>query len=161
MPCFPPAPATTKWAPIFNGPAATPVRNRLLSRWFGRTARPDRRRFLPVVALGLFKLVSHFVVAAAGAEHAIVCSKAERIWSYEWMRFKRSGLVARYTKLGGAEHELMASDLRSGVGMHSDHRYWAFFFEIDHPEVVLPARLPEPGLGRQAAFQPLPLKRSA
>jgi len=30
-----------------------------------------------------------------------------------------------------------------------------------HPEVVLPARLPEPGLGRQAAFQPLPLKRSA
>ena len=121
----------------------------------------DSRRFLPVVALGLFKLVSHFVVAAAGAEHAIVCSKAERIWSYEWMRFKRSGLVARYTKLGGAEHELMASDLRSGVGRHSDHRYWAFFFEIDHPEVVLPTRLPEPGLRRQAMFEPLPLKRSA
>jgi len=75
------------------------------------------------------------------------------------MRFRRTGIVARYTKLGGCEHELLASDLRSGVGMHSDHRYWAFFFEIDHPEVVLPARLPEPGLGNQAAFQPL--KRSA
>ncbi|TMB00530.1 MAG: hypothetical protein E6J70_10265 [Deltaproteobacteria bacterium] len=77
------------------------------------------------------------------------------------MRFKRTGIVARYTKLGGCEHELLASDLRSGVGMHSSHRYWAFFFEIDHPEVVLPARLPEPGLGNQAAFQQLPLKRSA
>jgi len=121
----------------------------------------DSRRFLPVVALGLFKLVSHFVVAATGAEHAIVCSKPERIWSYEWMRFKRTGIVARYTKLGGCEHELLSSDLRRGVGMHSDHRYWAFFFEIDHPEVMLPARLPEPGLGNQAAFQQLPLKRSA
>ena len=121
----------------------------------------NSKRFLPVVALGLFKLVSHFVVAATGAEHAIVCSKAERIWSYEWMRFRRTGIVARYTKLGGCEHELLTCDLRSGVGMHSDHRYWAFFFEIDHPEVVLPTRLPEPGLRRQAMFEPLPLKRSA
>src|SRR5438128_5036455 len=121
----------------------------------------DSKRFLPVVALGLFKLFSHFVVAATGAEHAIVCSKPERIWSYEWMRFRRTGTVARYTKLGGCEHELLTSDLRSGVGMHSDHRYWAFFFEIGHPEVVLPARPPEPGLGYQAAVPPLPLKRSA
>jgi len=121
----------------------------------------DSKRFLPVVALGLFKLVSHFVVAATGAEHAVVCCKAERIWSYEWMRFRRTRIVARYTKLGGCEHELLSCDLSSGVGVHSDHRYWTFFFEIDHPEVVLPARLPEPGFVNQEAFQPLPLKRSA
>lgn len=102
-------------------------------------------RFLPAVALGLFKLAVNFV-CELGASYAVVCSRPERVLSYVWLRFERSGLVAPYVKLGGAEHELLACDLRGGLRRYRDHRYWDFFIEQDHPQVVLPHPVPPLGL---------------
>jgi N-acyl-L-homoserine lactone synthetase len=118
------------------------------------------RRFLPVVAMGLFKLICHFV-KQLDVQHVVVCSKPERVWTYQWMRFERSGLVARYAKLGGAEHELLFADLEGGIARHRDHRYWQFFFEIDHREVALPDHTPALGLGSAHPVERPALRRFA
>jgi N-acyl-L-homoserine lactone synthetase len=110
---------------------------------------PDHRhsrRFLPVVALGLYKLVCRFT-RQLGTTDVVICAKPERSWAYQWLAFTRSGLTARYTKLGGAEHQLMTCDVRNGMQRHRDHRYWDFVFEIEHPEVTLPETIPPLGVG--------------
>lgn len=105
------------------------------------------RRFLPVVALGLYKLVGRFM-RQLGTTDVVICSKPERSWAYQWLAFVPSGLTARYTKLGDAEHTLMTCDVRGGMQRHRDHRYWDFVFEMDHPEISLPVRVPRLGLVR-------------
>ena len=112
------------------------------------------RRFLPVVAMGLFKLVCNFV-RQVDAQYVVVCAKAERVWTYEWLKFQRLGMACEYAKLAGARHELMAADLNGGIARHSDHRYWDFFFETDHAEVVLPDRIPDVGVGTRPLLQPV------
>jgi hypothetical protein len=124
---------------------------------------PDHRhsrRFLPVVALGLYKLVCRFTRQLRLTD-VVICARPERSWAYQWLAFSRSGLTARYTKLGNAEHELMTCDIRGGMKKHRDHRYWDFVFEIDHPEVVLPATVPAPGLGRGTHVDGELVQRSA
>src|SRR5213594_1273214 len=44
------------------------------------------RTFLPVVSLGLFKLVHQFL-RRIEAHYMVVCSRPERLWTFEWMRF--------------------------------------------------------------------------
>src|SRR5437879_6262161 len=58
---------------------------------------------------------------------------------------------------------LLAEDVRTGeaVGSLRVTPRAAGRLRPEEAFAVPPARLPEPGLGRQAAFQPLPLKRSA
>jgi hypothetical protein len=124
---------------------------------------PDHRhsrRFLPVVALGLYKLVCQFTRQLRTTD-VVICAKPERSWAYQWLAFARSGLTAHYTKLGNAEHELMTCDVRGGMQKHRDHRYWDFVFEIEHPEIVLPARVPALGLGRHNHVEDERVQRSA
>ena len=125
---------------------------------------PEHRRgqgVMPAVSFGLFKLMMNFVMNQLGAEYIVVCSKEERIWTYEWLRFQRSGIVARYTKLGNAEHELLTMDLRRRLAEHSDHRLFEFIFESDHPEVSLPDTVPGLGPDADNPHAPLLIARSA
>lgn len=103
------------------------------------------KTFLPVVSLGLFKLVRDFS-ARIGIRHLIVCSKAERMWTYEWMRFKTTGKRARYSKLNDAEHELISLDLVRCFEGAEDHPFYGFFRDARYQEVEVPARIPSPGL---------------
>jgi hypothetical protein len=49
----------------------------------------------------------------------------------------------------------LAADLNGGIARHNDHRYWDFFFETDHAEVVLPDRIPDVGVGARPLLQPV------
>ena len=109
---------------------------------------PDHRhsrRFLPPVALGLYKLVSQ-LVRRVGADYVVICAKPERSWSYRWLGFEPTGLSTRYGKLGATEHDLLTCDLRRDMQALRRHRYWDFVFRMDHPEVVMPPTLPDLGL---------------
>src|SRR2546426_3673550 len=103
-------------------------------------------RFLPVVALGLYKLVCHFT-RQLGASHVVICSKPERSFAYQRLGFTSTGLTARYTKLANAEHQLLTCDVRGDMEHHRAHRYWEFVFETDHPEVAVPRCIPPLGIG--------------
>ncbi|MGH9363352.1 MAG: N-acyl amino acid synthase FeeM domain-containing protein, partial [Thermoanaerobaculia bacterium] len=105
----------------------------------------DSKRFLPAVALGLLKLGMHFV-RFVGADRVVVCSRLDRAQTYTWLCFRPTGLVGAYRPLDGAEHAVLTCDLRGGLAPHRDHRYWAFFVAIAHPEIVLPARVPPLGI---------------
>jgi hypothetical protein len=108
---------------------------------------PEYRKgktFLPSVSLGLFKMV-WLIMRKTGARHMVVASKAERIWTYEWLCFSRTGIVARYEKLANAEHELLAADFRA-VSDLGGHPFKEFFVDIDYRECIVPARLPGFGL---------------
>ena len=125
---------------------------------------PEHRRgdkLMPAVSFGLFKMMINFVMDRLGAEYVVVCSKEERIWTYEWLRFQRSGIVARYTKLGDAEHELLTMDLRRRLAEHRDHRLWDFLFETEYPEITVPTVIPGLGASRTLAPEPMPLARIA
>jgi len=125
---------------------------------------PAHRRgekIMPAVSFGLFKLMMNFVMNRLGAEYIVVCSTEERIWTYEWLRFQRSGIVARYTKLGNKEHELLTMDLRRRLAEHSDHRLFEFIFETDHSEVSAPTVVPGLGPDVNGSQEPLLLARSA
>ena len=103
------------------------------------------KTFLPVVSLGLFKLVRDFS-ARIGIRHLIVCSKPERMWTYDWMRFKTTGKKAHYAKLNDAEHELISLDLVRCFEGAEDHPFYGFFRDAQYAEVEIPIRVPAPGL---------------
>jgi hypothetical protein len=124
---------------------------------------PAHRRgekLMPAVSFGLFKLMIQFVMNRLRADYVVVCSKEERIWTYEWLRFQRSGIVARYAKLGNAEHELLTMDLRRRLSEHRDHRLWEFLFESEHAEITVPDIIPDLGPDCANPYEPL-LARSA
>ncbi len=110
---------------------------------------PEYRKgktFLPIVSLGLFKLVREFGMRIGG-RYLVVCSKAERMWTYEWMRFKTTGMKARYTKLNDIEHELISCEIQRTVdGMAEDHPFGPFFKYGRFEEVQVPSRIPSPGM---------------
>jgi hypothetical protein len=110
---------------------------------------PEYRKgktFLPVVSLGLFNLVKQ-VIDRIDARNLVICSKPERVWTYEWMRFRRTGLTARYEKLNGGEHELLYFDLRRVASDLADHPFRPFLVGESFPESQLPAILPPLGFG--------------
>jgi N-acyl-L-homoserine lactone synthetase len=109
---------------------------------------PEHRKsttFLPAVSLGLFNLVRRFLTAI-DAEYMVICSKRERIWTYEWMRFQRTGLSARYAKLSNAEHELLWYDFRNAADVLEGHPFRDFFMKTDYREVIVPGEAPALGL---------------
>ena len=124
-------------------------------------AHRKSEKFLPAVSFGLFTLMINFVMDEVGADFVVVCSKEERIWTYEWLRFQRSGIVARYGKLGDAEHELLTMDIRRRLNEHRDHRLWDFLFETDHPEITIPDVIPGLGASYDGALEHAPLARTA
>lgn len=108
---------------------------------------PEYRKgktFLPVVSLGLFNLVKQ-VIDRTTARNLVICAKPERVWTYEWMRFRRTGLTARYEKLAGGEHELLYFDLRRVASDLADHPFRPFLVGESFPESHLPAALPPLG----------------
>jgi len=125
---------------------------------------PEHRRgekLMPAVSFGLFKLMINFVMDRLGSDYVVVCSKEERIWTYEWLRFQRTGIVARYTKLGNADHELLTMDLRRRLSEHRDHRLWEFLFESVLPQVCVPDVIPGLGPDFDSPREPMLLARSA
>jgi hypothetical protein len=108
-------------------------------------AHRKSRTFLPIVSLGLFKLVMRFL-ERVDAEYMVICSKPERIWTFEWMRFSRTGLSAPYTKLAGAEHELLWYDFKRKERILEGHPFRSFFLEIEYEQVHLPVGVPSLGI---------------
>ncbi len=117
-----------------------------LNRFAILPAHRKGKTFLPVVSLGLFKLV-HTFLHHLDASYMIIASKPERVWTYEWMRFEPTGQRARYGTLDGADHELLWYDFRHAPEILDGHPFRSFFVELDYREVLLPARLPALGLG--------------
>jgi N-acyl-L-homoserine lactone synthetase len=110
-------------------------------------AHRDGRGSQPAVAVGLFGLVSRMLVLL-GVDYAVVCSKPERMWTYQWMCFERTGLTAPYGKLGAVPHELLTLDFRFGAkSLRSTLPMWDFFFGPTPPEMTLPQRTPRLGVG--------------
>jgi N-acyl-L-homoserine lactone synthetase len=108
------------------------------------------KTFLPVVSLGLFKAVQT-LLERMGARYMVICAKPERVWTFEWIRFEHTGLTARYEKLNGAEHALLAYDFTQERETMSDHPLRAFWLDIVYPQVHIPKRLPALGLGGETA----------
>lgn len=101
---------------------------------------PEYRKgktFLPVVSLGLFNLTRCFADAMS-FKYLVICSKAERLWTYEWLRFRRTGIVARYEKLKGAEHELLFLSFDWTEEALADHPLRVFIDGTRIPGVELP-----------------------
>lgn len=110
---------------------------------------PGYRRgktFLPVVSLGLFKLVYAFLFSL-DSSYMVIASRPERVWTYDWMRFERTGQVAPYGQLDGTLHELLWYDFQRAPTILEGHPFRAFFIELDYPEIILPARRPALGVG--------------
>lgn len=101
--------------------------------------------FLPVVSLGLFKMV-HDLLFSLNARYMVIASKPERVWTYQWMRFRGTGLIAPYGKLGGAEHELLTYDMRRAPEILAGHPFREFFVSARYDEVEMPRRLPRLGI---------------
>ena len=117
-----------------------------LNRFAILPAHRKGKTFLPVVSLGLFKLV-HSFLSSLGSEYMIIASKPERVWTYEWMRFQSAGQRAPYGQLDGAEHELLWYDFQNAPEILEGHPFRGFFVEAHYREVVLPRRVPPLGLG--------------
>src|SRR5438067_162856 len=95
------------------------------------------------------------------ARTLVTASKPERIWTYEWLCFRRAGLTAQYGCLDRTEHELLWLDMRRLGEVFAGHPFGAFFASIDDREVVLPRRLPPLGLGVDLDAEPFRLRESA
>jgi N-acyl-L-homoserine lactone synthetase len=116
-----------------------------ISRFAIRRNHRKTHSALPSVSLGLFKLCYEFVLAM-GATCEIICSKPERVWMYEAMGFRSTGVVASYTKLNGAEHELLCHDFRTTGYSLDNELFRGLYSEVKFDEVVLPAGEPPIGL---------------
>jgi hypothetical protein len=97
--------------------------------------------FLPVVSLGLFKLVHDFLQQVE-AEHLVIASRAQQLWTYGWLRFESTGLVAHYGKLADSEHELLSCDYSRYASIMEGHPFRQFIVESRQQEIVLPSQLP-------------------
>jgi len=108
---------------------------------------PEYRKgktFLPVVSLGLFKLVREFG-RRAGIRHLVVSSKPERVWTYEWLWFRNTGLSTAYEKLAGAQHELLEFDIQRTLDKYDEHPFGRFLRDFQYDEIEVPSRIPSLG----------------
>jgi len=113
---------------------------------------PEYRKgktFLPTVSVGLFKLGIAFL--RLRIDDLVICSKPERVWTYEWLRFARTGLLARYAKLNNAAHEMLVLDFRQIVKTYAEHPFEELLVGPPCPEVMVPRRAPTLGIGVRAA----------
>lgn len=105
---------------------------------------PEYRKgktFIPVVSFGLFHLCKQ-LLDVVGAQHALLCAKPERVWTFEWTGYRRSGLTADYGKLGNAPHELMTCDLRKSHEIMAGHPFAPIFVGPALPQVEVPDEAP-------------------
>ena len=119
---------------------------------------PEYRKgktFLPTVSVGLFKLGIAFL--RFRVDDLVICSKPERVWTYEWLRFERTGLVTRYAKLNNAQHELLVLDFRQILKTYGGHPFEELLVGPACPEVVVPRRAPALGIGVRGAVRELRL----
>jgi len=116
-----------------------------ISRFAIRRNHRETHAAVPSVSLGLFRLCYEFVLAM-GATCEIICSKPERVWMYEAMGFRSTGVTARYTKLNGAEHEILCHDFRLASYTLTNDFFRGLFSEVKFDEVVLPEGEPPIGL---------------
>jgi N-acyl-L-homoserine lactone synthetase len=124
---------------------------------------PEYRKgktFLPVVSLGLFKTVMRFA-ESLGASKLVIASKPERIWTYEWLRFQRTGRTAQYGALDAVEHELLTFDFRKMAANFAGNPCDEFLRKFDDREVVLPRQLPQLGRGVDLAAERFGYRKSA
>src|SRR5262249_9076798 len=100
-------------------------------------------------SVGLFKLCYEFGLML-GAERQIVCSKAERLWTYQTLGFEGTGITTCYEKLNGTEHELLRHDFQAlearvtsgATAGNPFDELWA----NEYDEVVVPETVPALGL---------------
>jgi hypothetical protein len=118
------------------------------------------KTFLPIVSIGLFKLAK-LVAQREGMDYVVLCSKAERIWTYCWLGFEQTGLTVRYEKLNNAEHELLSIDVRTVDRRWADNPLAGFLLETDHAEIEYPKPMPPVGLFDPALSDSLRLKKTA
>jgi N-acyl-L-homoserine lactone synthetase len=120
-----------------------------ISRFAILAGHRKTKTFLPVVSVGLYNLCYELALLV-GAERQIVCSKAERLWSYQSMGFQGTGITTRYEKLNGCEHELLFHDFRDVYAtVHSDQKTGNPFEELwalELDEVIVPTDVPPLGL---------------
>ncbi len=124
---------------------------------------PEYRKgttFLPVVSMGLFKTVMRFA-RSLEATQLVIASKPKQIWTYEWLRFQRTGRKAMYGALDAIEHELLTFDYRKLAESFAGNPCEAFLTKFDDPQVVLPRRLPDLGLGCDLAAGRYAARRAA
>ena len=103
------------------------------------------RTFLPVVSLGLFKLVHQFL-SRIDAHYMVVCSRPERLWTFQWMRFERAGMMAPYARLANVAHELLWYDFRRRAEILVGHPFREFFLAQEYAEAIVPEQAPPLGL---------------
>ena len=108
----------------------------------------DGATFVPVVQLGLFRLV-HELAARIGARHGVVRDGSDRAWLYDWLRFNRLAFPAS-TKC----QMLFVLDLTRALDDADAHPFGSFFRDLSFPEIVLPRRIPAPGPVSAAASTP-------
>ncbi len=101
--------------------------------------------FLPVVSVGLFKL-GHDLMRQLNTHYMVIASKPERIWTYQWLRFERTGLTASYGKLANAEHELLWCHFARYDQLTQGHPVREFLIDSTYPEVVAPRGTPSLGV---------------
>jgi N-acyl-L-homoserine lactone synthetase len=117
-----------------------------ISRFAILAAHRKTRTFLPVVSVGLFKLCYELAMLV-GAERQIVCTKAEKLWSYMSMGFQSTGIKKGYEKLNGTEHELLFHDF-SGIaqGAMGSNPFADLCCADNIDEVIVPTDVPLLGL---------------
>jgi N-acyl-L-homoserine lactone synthetase len=116
-----------------------------ISRFAILAAHRKTRTFLPVVSIGLFKLC-YELATLIGAERQIVCTKAERLWSYLSMGFQSTGLKNAYEKLNGVEHELLFHDFSAILEGSMPGNPFADLCVTSLDEVIVPTDVPPLGL---------------
>ena len=77
----------------------------------------------------------------------MIASKPEKIWTYEWVGFERTGHTAKYGALDAIDHELLSLDLSTFGERLAGHPFERFFLGLDYSEVVPPKHLPSLGIG--------------
>jgi N-acyl-L-homoserine lactone synthetase len=124
---------------------------------------PEHRKgktFLPIVSVGLFKLVVA-ILERVDAHWMVIASKPERIWTYEWLGFRHTGLSAPYGKLDFAPHELLLHDFRNREAIRKEQPFFEFLVDARSPEVVMPRTVPSLALAADFLPEQLPLRKSA
>ena len=124
-----------------------------ISRFAIKRSHRKTRTFLPVVSVGLFKLV-HEVSRLLGADYQIVCTKSERLFSYLTMGFTPTGLKKRYAKLNHVEHELLFHEFRRIPETMADNPF-GVMCATELPEVVAPTAMPPTNLVDETFREPL------
>jgi len=122
-----------------------------ISRFAIRSAYRKTKTFFPVISVGLFKLCYEFA-HALGIEREVVCSKAERMWTYQSMGFQSTGITAQYEKLKGAEHELLWHDFREAGTWLAGNPFHELFCDLQFDEIVVPTSVPPLGLIEEPAM---------